>query len=116
MADLIRIKGGSGDVPKLDDRELGYKKDKEELYIGTDGGNIRLCGAKDKKELKDYIDAYITTINAKFDATDLLIIELNNMRAALERTVRTLETKVSNLEEAVATINSRLDAMTTPDE
>lgn len=91
MADLMRIKGGNGDVPKLDDRELGYRKDLKELYIGTDDGNIRLCGAKDKKELKDYIDSLITTLE-------------------------TIETTIATLEETVADINSRLDAMTTPDE
>lgn len=116
MADLIKIKGGNGSVPELQDRELGYRKDEEALYIGAGNGNVRLCGAGDKKELRDYIDAYITNINSKLDATDLLIIELNTMRVALEKTVAALETKVATLEEAVATINSRLDDMTTPDE
>ena len=46
MADLIQIKGGSGDVPALQDRELAYRKNEKALYIGTNGtkgGNVKLC-------------------------------------------------------------------------
>ena len=47
MADKILIKGGTGEVPKLDVRELGYSKDVKALFIGTEEGNVRLCGADD---------------------------------------------------------------------
>ena len=55
MADLIRIKGGSGAVPTLQDREIAYSKDEKALYIGTDNGNVRLCGADDISELRQLI-------------------------------------------------------------
>ena len=116
MADLIKIKGGNGNVPELQDKELGYRKDEKALYIGTDNGNMRLCGANDKAELKTYIDAYIEANNAKNNETDQLIIAINNQIATLENSVATITAKVADLEEAVANINSRLDAMTTPDE
>lgn len=116
MADLIKIKGGNGNVPELQDRELGYRKDEEALYIGADNENLRLCGAKDKAELKSYIDAYIEANNGKNSETDQLIIAINNQIATLENSVATITAKVLNLEESVATINSRLDDMTTPDE
>lgn len=70
MADLIQIKGGNGSSP-LQDRELAYKKDTEELYIGTSSGNKRLCGAGDVARLEQLIasiNAHITTINARLDA------------------------------------------------
>lgn len=65
MADLIRIKGGTGDVPDLQDRELAFKKDTKELYIGSDGEKVRLCGAGDTA---GGFDAVISEMNAKIDA------------------------------------------------
>ena len=46
MADLIKIKGGRGTTPTLQDRELAYNKDEQALYIGTENGNVKLCGAE----------------------------------------------------------------------
>lgn len=65
MADSIKIKGGAGDVPALQDRELAYSKTGKALYIGTDGtknGNVRLCGANDITELRQLIDDIITRL------------------------------------------------------
>ena len=45
MSDKIRIRGGVGYVPKLDDRELAYRKDEKALYIGTEDGNVGLGGS-----------------------------------------------------------------------
>ena len=45
MPDLIQIKGGRGAVPQLEDRELGYSKDEQALYIGTESGNVKLFGS-----------------------------------------------------------------------
>ena len=42
MADLIKIKGGSGDVPTLQEREPAYNKTEKALYIGTDNGNVKV--------------------------------------------------------------------------
>ena len=67
MADSIRIKGGTGSVPKLEDRELGYSKDEKALYIGTKDGNVRLCGADDIDTVKAYIDGLVAQINARID-------------------------------------------------
>ena len=64
MADLIRIKGGTGTVPALQDRELAYNKDERALYIGTGSGNIRLCGAGDVATLTDKIDEIIARLDA----------------------------------------------------
>lgn len=62
MADLIRIKGGNGDVPDLQDRELAYNKGEKALYIGTENGYVRLCGADDKSELYAKIEAITTLV------------------------------------------------------
>ena len=64
MADLIQIKGGNGTVPTLQDRELAIKKDTGELYIGTQNGNVRLCGAGDIARLEQLIEE----ITARLDA------------------------------------------------
>ncbi len=66
MADLITIKGGSGNVPTLQDRELGYSKDGKALYIGTSNGNVRLCGADDIGAL----NTLINNITARLDALE----------------------------------------------
>ena len=64
MADLIKIKGGRGTVPTLQDREMAYGKDEKALYIGTDGGNERLCGAGDIAQLIARIDEIIARLEA----------------------------------------------------
>ena len=63
MADLIRIKGGSGTVPTLQDRELAYSKTEQALYIGTENGNVRLTGV-DLSEINARIDAIIARLDA----------------------------------------------------
>lgn len=72
MNDLVRIRSGAlgdrAEMPKLRyDSELGseiaYRTDKKELYIGSSGGNVRLCGAGDTSE----INAKINAITAKID-------------------------------------------------
>lgn len=73
MADLIKIKGGSGDIPTLQDKELAYKKDSKELYIGTASGNVRLCGADD-----------VSAINARIDAMGKLIEDITARLEALK--------------------------------
>ena len=66
MADLIKIKGGKGETPKLTNRELGYNEDEKALYIGTENGNVRLCGADDISG----IQALITDINTRLEALE----------------------------------------------
>lgn len=75
MADLITIKSGAlgsrTEMPKLSVDELGYCTDEEALYIGTDAGNKRLCGVKDKVSIIAQIDALsarIDEIIARLDA------------------------------------------------
>ena len=51
MNDLIKIKGGKGNVPVLQDKELGYSRDEKALYIGTPDGNIKLCCADDAQKI-----------------------------------------------------------------
>ena len=54
MADTIKIKRGlKEDMPKLNDYELGYCTDEKALYIGTTGGNVRLCGVDELIKITD---------------------------------------------------------------
>ena len=69
MADLITIKGGSGDVPTLKDRELAYRKDTKALYIGTGNGNVRLCGEEDAAKIEAMIKT-IEDITARLEALE----------------------------------------------
>lgn len=81
MADLIKIKGGSGTVPTLQDRELAYSKDEKALYIGTANGNVKIAqeswgtditSLKGKPEYysKAEVDSLVATINARLDALE----------------------------------------------
>lgn len=79
MADLIQIKGGSGTVPTLQDRELAYSKDEKALYIGTPEGNVLVAkeswgtdieSLKGKPDYysKEEVDELIAGITARLDA------------------------------------------------
>ena len=63
MADLIRIKGGRGAVPTLQDRELAYSKDEVALYIGTENGNVMLCLAGDLSAINTKLDEIIARLD-----------------------------------------------------
>jgi hypothetical protein len=83
MADLIKIKGGSGEVPKLQERELAYSKDNKSLYIGTEGGNEKVGDVAWEQRIANlegmagisgepfateaYVDALIAEINARLE-------------------------------------------------
>lgn len=62
MNDTIKIKGGIGETPELQDRELGYNREEKALYIGTPDGNVKLCSADDIAELKRYIDERLAAL------------------------------------------------------
>lgn len=74
MADLIKIKGGSGAVPTLQDRELAYSKSEKALYIGTENGNVKIGGADTQTETIiaeiTRLNEAITEINARLDALE----------------------------------------------
>ncbi len=76
MNDLIKIKGGNGNVPTLQVRELGYSYDEDALYIGTNEGNKRLCGVGD-----------ITSLTAKINALEERIDALEARLKAIEDNV-----------------------------
>lgn len=71
---VIKIKSGAlgnrAEMPKLADDELGYIKDKKELYIGASGENVRLCGADD---------------------VSVLTNEINNLKSAIDEILARLE-------------------------
>ncbi|MBQ7975963.1 MAG: hypothetical protein IJ300_09800 [Clostridia bacterium] len=69
MADIIRIKGGSGTVPTLQDRELAYSKTEKALYIGTESGNERITGGDGSVDLSE-INAQIADITARLEALE----------------------------------------------
>lgn len=81
MADLIQIKGGSGNVPTLQDREIAYSKDEKALYIGTSSGNVRLCGVEELVKIAD--------IYTKIDNITTQLGELQTRLEALETPTET---------------------------
>lgn len=101
MADLIKIKGGSGNVPTLQDRELAYKKGEKALYIGTESENVRLCGAGDKADINSRIDLINTEINNHKANLNSISTEISNIKA-----------EITKINSNIANINARLDALT----
>ena len=101
MSDLIRIKGGSGAVPELQSRELGYKQDEKALYIGTESGNAKLCAVGDADKINGN--------TAKITALE------NALKTLTEQTIPLLAT-TDHINGLVAEINARLDALTKTDE
>ena len=101
MNDLILVKSGAlgtrKEMPKLNEGEFGYRTDTNELYIGTNEGNKRLCGVGDKAE----INKNIGDVN----------VQINTIHASLE----SISTDIFKLNEELATINARLDALETPE-
>ena len=61
MADLIKIKGGEGEVPELEERELAYSKDENALYIGTKDGNKKIENSSLNEENILYINYGVET-------------------------------------------------------
>ena len=74
MSDLIKIKGGNGDVPALQDRELAYSKTKKAFFIGTDNGNVKIGDEGWETRIATIegkltsIEASIADITARLDA------------------------------------------------
>lgn len=64
MADTILIKGGTGGVPTLAVREIAYSKTEQALYIGTEGGNVKLCVAGLDSEVAD-LKARVEALESK---------------------------------------------------
>ena len=73
MADIIKIKGGSGAIPTLQDRELAYSKTEKALYIGTENGNVKLVTAMTDADVSDrlaQLSGQITNIIARLEALE----------------------------------------------
>ena len=122
MADLIAIKSGAlsdrSTMPKLNNDELGYRTDEKALYIGTDNGNVRLCGAEDLVKLNNLstavgtisatvngINTTITTLNSKINEQSTTINGLNTLISSLQGQISAINAQIQN-------INTRLDALT----
>lgn len=75
MADNIQIKAGNkAGMPTLNDREPAYVRDEEALYIGTPGGNKKVCSAKTEGKvstLEKSVQTLQTTVSGKLTATQM---------------------------------------------
>ena len=69
MADLIKIKGGDGNTPKLQDREPAYNKQEKALYIGTEDENVKVGDAGWEGRIKA-LEVLSAQINARLDALE----------------------------------------------
>ena len=77
MADLITIKGGEGNTPSLQDKELGYNRTEKALYIGTPNGNQKLCVGDDKPTLYAiYGETTGAEVNAAIQAGKLVVCRI----------------------------------------
>ena len=76
MADVIKLKGGSGAVPPLADKEPAYSRTEKALYIGTPQGNVKVGDANWETRIKSLeteilaLRGKIDEINTRLDALD----------------------------------------------
>ena len=97
MADSIYIKsgelGGRETMPQLEyDKEKGseiaFRTDEKALYIGTEGGNVKVGDAgweqrikaleeQSDSTMKGYVDGLVAEINARLDAINARIDALH---------------------------------------
>ena len=106
MDDTIKIRGGSGKTPELQDKELGYNRDEKALYIGTPEENVRLCGADDIAGAKKYADELIE--GAKKYADGLK----SEAKEYADSIVNGAKEYIDGL---IAEVNERLEALETPE-
>ena len=92
MNDAIYIKSGElgnrEEMPKLRyDKEkgceLGIRTDEKALYIGTELGNVRLCGENDSKRV-DALLTDISELSARIEAMSVLVESITARLDALE--------------------------------
>lgn len=107
MDDTIKIKGGSGETPELQDRELGFNKNEMVLYIGTPDGNVRLCGAGDIDVIKGYIDNLITESKEYADGI---------LTEAKEHTDSVINEAREYIDDLMVEVNKRLEALENSEE
>lgn len=113
MADTILIKcgklNGRAKMPSLDYKqssegnrqiggELGFNTEEQALYIGTDKGNVRLCGAND-----------IGNLIAQINANNAILAEING-------TLESIRKEIDDINTEIESINTRLGALETPSE
>ena len=108
MADLIKIKAGSGNVPTLQDRELAYRKDEQALYIGTGDKNVRLCGGGDLADINTKISEINTDINEIRAEINALMTEISGVKTDISN----INAEIATLNGLISSINARLDALT----
>lgn len=90
MADTIRLKAGNkADMPDLADREPGYVRDEQALYIGTPEGNVKLGAGSEGKvkvleEKVKILEEKAKTLGEKDTALEARIGSLENRMAGVE--------------------------------
>lgn len=77
MADVIKLKGGSGDVPTLADKEPAYSRSEKALYVGTPNGNEKVGDAN--------WETRIAALEGEVLALRNTLNEMNNRLEALEQ-------------------------------
>lgn len=115
MADLIAIKSGAlGDrstMPNLNKDELGFRTDEKALYIGTDNGNVRLCGAEDLVKLNN-LSTTVGAISATVNGQSTTISTLNSKINEQSTTINGLNTLISSLQGQISAINAQIQNIT----
>ena len=122
MADLIKIKGGNGNVPDLQDRELGYSRDEKALYIGTEDGNVRLGGSGDIVKV-NALTARVTAIEGNLTEADEKITDIEARLPVVEKgvadtaeTLADMDARITAIEKSLASIIARVEILETPGE
>lgn len=108
MADTIQIRAGNkANMPKLADRELGYVRDEKALYIGTAGGNVKLCDA----DLEGTVNKLGDTVNAQGETLSAQQQALEGKLTASKVAAQGAVSAEADLAAVVAGFNNLIEAM-----
>lgn len=115
MATKLLIRRGEGEVPTLDEGELGFRLDDKTLYIGHDDGNVQVLtgagGAASEAETLTGLEATVEELNYLQDATGNVQIQLNALSNAIDG-FSTLESPVFTGIPTVPDIDKNLEDYT----
>ena len=114
MADTIQLRGGTKEkMPNLADREPGYCRDEEALYIGTPDGNVKLGGKTEDalKALDLVCQGFGKDIQKLHETAQRQGEELGKKLTAEPVAAQAALAADADLAAVIAAVNALLDAM-----
>lgn len=114
MADTIQLRGGTKEgMPTLADREPGYCRDEEALYVGTPEGNVKLGGKTEEamKALDLVCQGFKEDLQQLQDTVQSQGEDIGKKLTAGPVAAQAVLTADADLAAVIAAVNALVDAM-----